>query len=116
MKFYRFLLILSAVAFTSLAAFAQEEVPVIEGPDPFHREVNYNEDKILIHEQPSQVIQHPGVRDSAQVITPKPVNRMSRPDMPREGQKARQEDDALRFNFLYYIIQKYKLSDIIEHN
>jgi len=115
MKYSRLLIILAAVMLAALSARAQEEVPVIEGPDPAHREVNYNEDKTLILDQPVQN-QHPGMRDSVQVIVPKPTNKTTRPETPREGQKKGTEDDALRFNFLYYIIQKYKLSDIIEHN
>lgn len=116
MKYSRLPIILAAVMLAALSAYAQEEVPVIEGPDPAHREVNYNEDKTLILDQPVQQNQHPGMRDSVQTIVPKPATRIVRPETPREGQKKGTEDDALRFNFLYYIIQKYKLSDIIEHN
>lgn len=53
-------------------------------------------------------------RDSAQVqlktIQPaqKPVNKS-----PEKSTKEKQED-PLSFNFLYYIIEKFKLSDIIE--
>lgn len=115
MKLKALLFVFSAVIFLSLSAQAQEEVPVIEGPDPAHRELNFNEDKTLL-DQPASQNQHPGIRDSAQLTIPKPINRTTRPEMPREGQKPMKEDDALRFNFLYYIIQKYKLSDIIEHN
>jgi len=114
MKISNLLFVLPAVILLSLTAKAQEETPIIEGPDPAHREINYNEDKTLIYDQ-SSLHQHPGLRDSM-TVAPKPTNRaISRPEMPREGQKAKHEDDALRFNFLYYIIQKYKISDIIEN-
>lgn len=113
MKISNLLFVLPAVILLSLTAKAQEETPIIEGPDPAHREINYNEDKSLIYDQ--SPVQHPGVRDSI-TVSPKPVNRaVTRPEMPREGQKPKHEDDALRFNFLYYIIQKYKISDIIEN-
>lgn len=113
MRFSKLLLFLPAVLLLSLTAVAQEETPIIEGPDPSHREINYNEDKTLLFDQPVQH-QQPGVRDSMQVA-PKPLNRTTRPEPPREGQKPRSEEDALRFNFLYYIIHKYKISDIIEN-
>ena len=44
-------------------------------------------------------------RDSIQI---KPV----KPFKPAE--KAEKEEDPLSFNFLYYIIEKFKMSDIIE--
>lgn len=113
MKFSGLLLTVPTVLLLSLTAMAQEETPIIEGPDPLHREINFNEDKTLLYDQPVQH-QQPGVRDSM-TVAPKPVNRTARPEMPREGQKPRTEEDALRFNFLYYIIQKYKISDIIEN-
>jgi len=113
MKLSNLLFVLPAVILFSLTAKAQEETPILEGPDPAHRELNYNEDKSLIYDQAHH---QPGLRDSMSVIAPKPVNRaITRPEMPREGQKPKHEDDALRFNFLYYIIQKYKISDIIEN-
>jgi hypothetical protein len=113
MKVSRLLLISSVVFLLSLSAEAQEETPIIEGPDPSHREINFSEDKTLLSDQPVQ-IQQPGVRDSL-VVLPRPVNQTTRPEAQREGQKPRTEEDALRFNFLYYIIQKYKISDIIEN-
>lgn len=105
-------LLIPVVILISLSARAQEETPIIEGPDPFHREVNYNEDKTLIYDQS---VQHPGVKDSVQAVVPKTISRTTRPETPREGQKPRHEEDALKFNFLFYIIQKYKLSDLIEN-
>lgn len=33
---------------------------------------------------------------------------------PGEKQPAKKDDSILTFNFLYYIIQKYKLQDIID--
>lgn len=50
-------------------------------------------------------------RDSAHVILLKPIVKPS-----KFGEKAGKEkqEDPLSFNFLYYIIEKFKLSDIIE--
>ena len=118
MRLFQFLPIVSAVALLSFTAYAQEETPIIEGPDPAHRELNFSEDKTLLYDQPTihqtqPAYQQPGVRDSVGIS--KPINRTTRPETPREGQKPRSEDEALNFNFLYYIIQKYKLSDLIQN-
>ncbi len=112
MKSSNLLFVLPAVLLISLSARAQEETPISEVPDPLHREINYNEDKTLLIDQPAQ--NQPGARDTSLVV-PKPTTRMVRPEQTKEGQKGRNEEDALRFNFLYYIIQKYKISDIIEN-
>lgn len=112
MKFSRFLLMLPAFVLISFAVQAQEETPMIEGPDPLHRDVNFNEDKILIYDQPAQ---YPGVRDSV-VIAPKATGRNVRQENSKEAQKPKNEEDALKFNILFYMIQKYKLSDMIEND
>lgn len=120
MRLSQLLSILPAVILLSLTAYAQEETPIIEGPDPAHREMNFSEDKTLLYDQPTiqhtqPVFHQPGVRDSVTTVAPKPINRTARPETHREAQKSRGEEDALSFNFLYYIIQKYKLSDLIEN-
>lgn len=119
MRLSQLLSILPAVILLSFTAYAQEETPIIEGPDPAHRELNFSEDKTLLYDQPTiqhtQPVYHqPGVRDTV-TVAPKSINRTTRPETTREGQKPRNEEDALSFNFLYYIIQKYKLSDLIEN-
>lgn len=113
MKYSNLLFVLAAAMLFSLSALAQEEATIIEGPDPLHREVNYSEDKTLLYDQPA-MHQFPVAKDTM-TVAPRPVHRVVRPEMPREGLKTRGEEDALRFNFLYYIIQKYKISDIIEN-
>ena len=53
------------------------------------------------------------VKDSAATVVPvkfvKPVK-----NLEKATEKAQKEEDPLSFNFLYYIIEKFKLSDIIE--
>jgi hypothetical protein len=52
-------------------------------------------------------------KDSVALITAEPVGLPS--EKRSEKQAAKQKDDSiLTFNFLYYIIQKYKLQDIID--
>jgi hypothetical protein len=45
------------------------------------------------------------LRDTAQVKIMKPI---------KPAEKAQKEEDPLSFNFLYYIIEKFKLSDVIK--
>jgi hypothetical protein len=55
-------------------------------------------------------------KDSAAVST-RPVQRNVKPasEPPKNTSKPKGEDDSiLSFNFLYYIIQKYKLQDIVD--
>jgi len=111
MKLSRFLLLPPAFVLFSFAVQAQEETPLIEGPDAYQRGVNFSEDRTLIQDQPTQ---QPGIKDSVAVL-PRPIGRTSRPENSKESQKPKSEEEALKFNFLYYMIQKYKLSDMIEN-
>jgi hypothetical protein len=110
---YSILLVLPfAAMLLAFSVQAQEEMPIIEGPDPAHRDLNFNEDKGLIYDHPSQ---NSIIRDSLH-LTPRTINKISKPETPKEATKDQQkEDDALSFNFLYYMIQKFKLSDLIDH-
>jgi hypothetical protein len=59
-------------------------------------------------------------KDSVAVTLPtvqplKQAPATTKPVRPAEGRNQKEEDPSvLSFNFLYYIIQKYKLSDIID--
>jgi hypothetical protein len=52
-------------------------------------------------------------------ITPPKEKETEKPSTKGKGNEAtaakKNEDDALSFNFLYYIIQKFKISDLIEN-
>src|SRR5262245_15471689 len=107
------LAISAAVFLVTLSARAQDELPILELQDPNHRELNLNEDKTLIYDHPG----HTSVRDSVQT-TPRimPIT----PAKPKqEAQKSKGKDDdedTLSFNFLYYMFQKFKMSDMIDQN
>lgn len=58
-------------------------------------------DSITVSAQPMA----PRIRTEKQVPTPKP---------PVDKQSKEEDESILSFNFLYYIIEKYKLQDIIE--
>jgi hypothetical protein len=53
---------------------------------------------------------------SIQVVVPKEKNEKAAPAIKPAGDKpTKNEDDSiLSFNFLYYIIEKYKLQDIVD--
>ncbi len=90
----------AAVFLITLSAQAQEELPILELQDPNHRELNLNEDKTLIYDHPG----HTSVRDS------------SKSKGEAQKGKGKDEDDTLSFNFLYYMFQKFKMSDMIDQN
>ena|SRR6185295_12349411 len=109
LKVSKLLATLAAVFILSWSAQAQEEMPVVENPDPYHREFNLNEDKILIYDR-----SHSTVKDSVQLLQrtiPAHSTKAVRPDASKSKEA---EDDALSFNFLYYMLQKFKLSDLID--
>lgn len=53
------------------------------------------------------------VRDS-EIKNAKPVVKAVEKHQKEEEKAQKKEDDPLSFNFLYYIIEKFKLSDIVE--
>jgi len=82
-----------------------------------HQELNVNdEDKTLIYEAEAKT----GKTISAETHqTPanSPKTKVSDPHKPGatpNNSNTKDGDDALSFNFLFYIIQKYKFSDIVD--
>ena len=83
--------------------------------DPNHSELNLNDDKTLLFEHESKP---KGPSKDSVMIHNKPSLITTTPakSKPSEHKTAdsKEEDDALSFNFLYYIIQKFKISDLID--
>lgn len=87
---------------------AQEDFPSGSFQDQGFQDLNSRDDKPLIYEAPegSRVvhIQEDSIQQAASKV--------------RKGTKKpsgeAKEKDVLSFNFLYYIIQKYKFSDIVD--
>jgi hypothetical protein len=100
----------------ALSAKAQEELPVLEPLDPnhSHQELNLGEDKVLLIEHSTHSSQS---KDTVQTAArPAAVSaKASRPDTHKAGPKEREGEDALSFNFLYYMFQKFKMSDLVDH-
>ena len=88
-------------------ALAQEEgIPGYELQEAVHPGIN-TEEKTLLLDPESKAFRP--VRDSLAVRTQRKASESAKP-----AGKPKNEEDPLSFNFLYYIIQKFKASDIID--
>ncbi len=75
-----------------------------------HPELNLDDDKTLLVEPENH---KPSTGQSAvKEISPATKASKSKTD---KVQSDKEEEDALSFNFLYYIIQKFKYSDIVDN-
>ena len=104
----------AAACLLALSAQAQEDLPVLEIQDPTHSELNLDEDKTLIYDHPSHTSI---VKDSVQIVTrvvPSHNTKMAKPEPNKGSRKEKDEDETLSFNFLYYMFQKFKMSDLID--
>ena len=93
---------------------AQENIPI----DPqekeikelsSHPELNLDDDKTLLLESEGQKPSASQPIQKEAVIVNKSAKSKS-----DKAQPDKEEEDALSFNFLYYIIQKFKISDIVD--
>lgn len=101
----------------ALSAKAQEELPVLEPLDPnhSHQELNLGEDKVLLIDHSTHNGQS---KDTVQTVS-RPAtltpSKVSKQDNHKASPKEREGEDALSFNFLYYMFQKFKMSDLVDH-
>ncbi len=111
--FLVFGVILTLGLLSSNAAHAQEEgIPGYDLHDPIHSGAN-SDDKTLLLD--SDAKSKTG-RDSLAAIS-RPAAAVKKPadaGKPSSGKPKNDEEDPLSFNFLYYIIQKFKASDLID--
>lgn len=61
-----------------------------------------------------QVGQEPAVTRDSELKNVKPAVRVGEKAQKEEEKVQKEEEDPLSFNFLYYIIEKFKSSDIVE--
>jgi hypothetical protein len=95
-----------------LSASAQEEGSSLNEFQDLNQnpELNLDEDKTLIFESESK----PAKRDTvASRPSLKPAVKSKSTDKIKQV-NGKEDDDALSFNFLYYIIQKFKYSDLLD--
>lgn len=107
---------LAALFLLTFSVKAQDELPILETQDPIHQELNLGEDKPLIYDHPSH---SSVVKDSVQFtprILPGQSVKNTKSEAHKNGRKDKDEEDALSFNFLYYMFQKFKMSDWIDQN
>jgi hypothetical protein len=95
---------------------AQEEVQNAQEVQEFnqlHPDLNLNEDKTLLIDADTKTPRTQVNHDS----TPSAANAKGRndnqPNQPKSPAE-KTEEDPLSFNFLYFIIQKFKISDIVD--
>ena len=93
-------------------SFAQDGLPPQYFQEPTNQELNLNEDKPLLYEQNESrssrsILSYTSQRDSL-------ITTSAKQHASKKARAENKEDDALSFNFLYYIIQKYKISDIVD--
>jgi hypothetical protein len=112
-NFLPFLLFLLAfVVLGGFTAYAQEsdatdneDKEIIEELKS-HQELNLNEDKTLISEPELKSSPAHPPKDASSAKAPKAKS--------DKANSENEEEDALSFNFLFYIIQKFKISDIVD--
>jgi hypothetical protein len=99
---------------SALPALAQDGMPT-QGPSEakeinVHPELNANDDKTFVFE--SADVKPNGTANATvakEVVLPKAK---SKPAEVKAGEK--EEQDPMAFNFLYYLIQKFKFSDMVD--
>jgi len=120
------ILVLTMLIFLSASrALAQDagmsDVEMVEERDPSENEKSEGEKLVFTPGEDLRYIPKASVavgRDSVALnIHDFPMQQatLKAPDKSTEKQSAKPKDDSiLTFNFLYYIIQKYKLQDVID--
>jgi hypothetical protein len=102
----------------SFTSFAQDEGRTSnELQDINHQELNINdEDKTLIYEYDSRSGKNTSSETHLNTVIPAKGKTQDshKPTPTPNSSNTKDGDDALSFNFLFYIIQKYKFTDIID--
>ncbi len=112
-NFSQLLALITIVIAVSAAnsAYAQEGSPNNETPEinPFLTDPNTREEKSLIYEPEGKA----NSQKDQPVISPSTIKTKGKTSESSKT-NTKTEEDALSFNFLYYIIQKFKISDIVD--
>lgn len=93
---------------STIRASAQEIDPTANETKDLNQSQETNDDKALMPEHDSRA----RVRDSVHQRSGAPATKVKSSDQTKPS--STKEDDVLSFNFLYYIIQKFKISDLID--
>lgn len=85
--------------------------PEIQELNQQHSELNLNDDKTLLMDAESKASKSQSTPHESTTVTNN-KNKSDSSIKPSSSEKP--EEDPLSFNFLYFIIQKFKVSDIVE--
>lgn len=110
-------LIIAGASILSFESFAQDEgLSSYELQDVNNQELNYNdEDKTLLFEPDAKSLkQTASESNQTSTSTPSKAKTLDSSKQSSGTAASKEGEDALSFNFLYYIIQKYKGSDIVD--
>jgi hypothetical protein len=112
---FAFIMILLGLGLSAPSAHAQDKgLSPQETLEPNHADSNSNDEKMGLNDHESRAR---ASRDSMMVMHIKPAlqaTHVPKSKLPDPKPSAEEEEDALSFNFLYYIIQKFKFSDLID--
>lgn len=110
--FLGFTIMLITLAFFS--ASAQEGIPNNEIPEPnFYPELQGEKPLLFEPEKSTSNSEKINTLPKGEITSTPKSGRSKSGETPKNS-AVKPEDDALSFNFLYYIIQKFKISDIVE--
>jgi hypothetical protein len=111
------LLMVCGVLTCSTARAQDEGYSANESQDSNHPELNTNEDRTIIseHELKLKSTTHDSAQMHAKPASTTIATAKSRSSDHNKPSNGKEEEDALSFNFLYYIIQKFKISDLIDN-
>ncbi len=103
-----------ATCFAGFMANAQDgtqQNPEVQELNQQHSELNLNDDKTLLMDADGKASKSQLTTHESTTITNN-KNKSDNSTKPSSSEKA--EEDPLSFNFLYFIIQKFKVSDIVD--
>lgn len=104
--------LLLAVCLLSSPASAQESTGTdIQEPNN-HPELNQGEDKTVIMESDMKTMKVSPARETNTTSSSVKKQEQQKPSSNPSSDKT--QEDPLSFNFLYFIIQKFKFSDIVD--
>lgn len=108
-KFY--LVLFALISFSGLVAYAQEEgQSAIELQElNRHPELNLNDDKTLLMEVDAKTAKNLSANHEST-----PANNTKTKTDTTKPSSEKSAEDPLSFNFIYFIIQKFKISDIVD--
>lgn len=105
---------LAAIGLLALPAAAQEDAQSNSEIQELnsHQELNLNDDKTLIMDGE---VKSPKTSQATRDTSPS-SNNLKKPETPQKPSSSSVDkpEDPLSFNFLYFIIQKFKISDIVD--